>query len=223
MRSSLYFVYIGIARLGLTYIYTTLNTFVAYRLVRSVRTHFVNSALRQEIAFFDLGTAGSIAMQATSNGTLIQGGLGEKLGLVFQSLATFVAAFILAFVVQWKLTLITSSIVPCLLISIGVISALEAAIETKILREYAQAGSFAEGILSSIRTIHAFDIRARLVEKYDDFLQRAFRLGQKKSPLYGLLFSTEYFLVYAGFALAFWRGMNMLDSGEITETGNIFT
>ena len=41
--------------------------------------------------------------------------------------------------------------------------------------------------------------------------------------LYGFFFSIEYFLIYAGFALAFWRGTHMLASGEITAVGEIFT
>jgi len=223
MIRSLYLVYIGIARFGFTYIYTTLHTFVSYRIVRKIRTHYVQSALRQDTTFYDLGTSGSIAMQATSNGTLIQGGTGEKLGLIFQNFATFLGAFILSFITQWKLTLIASSIVPVLLGTMGVISALEATLETKILRSHAQAGAFAEGVLANIRTIHAFEIRSRLVAKHGQYLNEALKMGYKKSPLYGALFSIEYFLVFAGFALAFWRGMNMLNNGEIIDPGDIFT
>lgn len=57
----LYFVYIGIGRLVLVYIYTTLTTYVAYRIVRNIRQQFFKAALAQEIAFFDLGSGGSIS------------------------------------------------------------------------------------------------------------------------------------------------------------------
>lgn len=62
----LYFVYIGVARLVLVYIYTTLTTYVAYRIVRNIRQTFLKAALGQEIAFFDHGSGGSISSMAPS-------------------------------------------------------------------------------------------------------------------------------------------------------------
>ncbi|KAF6834066.1 multidrug resistance protein 3 (p glycoprotein 3) [Colletotrichum plurivorum] len=222
-KLALYFVYLGIARFALAYGYISLTTFSAYRITRNIRHAYLHAALRQEIAFYDIGSGGSIATQAISNGRLIQVGIAEKLALTFQGVAVFITAFIIAFVTQWKLTLIVLCIAPAILIVMGVVSTIEAAIETKILNIYAQAGSFSEGILSSARTVHAFEIRSRLVQKFDKFLQDAHNLGRKKSPLFGILFSCEYFIIYAGFALAFWQGVHMLNRGEVTESGDIFT
>lgn len=191
--------------------------------MRNIRTSYLRAALSQEVAFFDLGSGGSIATQATNNGRLIQGGISEKFGLTFQGLAAFVTAFIVAFITHWKLTLITLCIAPAIIIVMGVISFLEAAIETKILDIHAQANSFAEGVLASARTVHAFEMRSRLVTKFDTFLQEAHRLGNKNSPLFGALFSAEYTIVYLGFGLAFWQGVNMMARGEIQNPGQIFT
>lgn len=174
------------------------------------------------MAFFDRGTGGSIAVQATSNGRLIQAGISEKLGLVAQGLATFISAFILAFVTQWKLTLITCCIAPATLLVIGTVSSIEASIETKVLQVQARAGSFCESILSSARTVHAFCLRARLVGEFEKFLQESRRLGNKKSPLFGFLFSAEYAIVFAGFGLCFWQGIKMLSKGEIDKPGDVF-
>lgn len=161
-------------------------------------------------------------MQATSNGKLIQSGVSEKLGLVVQGLSAFISAFVLAFVTQWKLTLISCCIAPAMLVVIGIVSTIEAGIETKILNVQGQAGSFAESILSSSRTIHAFGIRSRLVGEYDKFLQAVKKLGDKKQPLWGFLFSSEYAIIYAGFGLSFWQGIGMLARGEVAVPGDIF-
>lgn len=182
----------------------------------------MKAGLSQEVAFFDGGTAGSIAMQATSNGRLIQAGVSEKLGLVIQGLAAFVAAFILAFVTQWKLTLISCCIAPAMIIVMGIASTIEASIETGILKAQAKAGSFAESILSSARTIHAFGLRARLVEDLDKFLKETRMLGGKKSPVFGFLFSSEYCIIYSGFGLCFWQGIKMIARGEVDEPGDVF-
>lgn len=219
----LYFVYIGIARLACTYLYSTTLTYVALRLTRNLRYTFLKAALSQEIGFFDQGTAGSIAMQATSNGKLVQNAVGEKLGQVIAAAATFVASFVIAFISQWKLTLILICIIPALLFVMGVASFLDANIEAKMLTIYAHAGAFAEAVLGSIRTTHAFDLRPRMVAKYAQDLDDAKKLGNKKSPLYGVLFASEYFVVFAGMGLAFWQGFAMIARGEVSDIGTIIT
>jgi len=70
-----------------------------------------------------------------------------------------------------------------MLLGMLVVSALEAQLETKMLACLAQAGSFAEGILSSIRTIHSLGLRTRLVDRYDVHLLEALRYGRKKDPV----------------------------------------
>ncbi|KAF3018323.1 hypothetical protein E8E15_005862 [Penicillium rubens] len=222
-RLSLYFFVIGLCRFFLTYGYSTLFTIAAYRITRNIRRLYLKAGLTQEIAFFDSGASGSIAVQATSNGRLIQSGISEKLGLVVQGLSTFISAFVLAFVTQWKLTLICCCIAPAMLLALGTSSAIEASIETKVLKVHAQAGAFAESILSSSRTVQAFGLRKQLLRDFDRFLQASRNLGNKKSPLFGCLFATEYSIIFAGFGLCFWQGIKMVSTGEVAQSGDIFT
>ncbi|OTB18178.1 hypothetical protein K445DRAFT_314988 [Daldinia sp. EC12] len=222
-RLALYFFIIGIARFVLTFAYSSLFTLAAYRIARNIRHSYLKAGLSQEVAYFDAGTGGSIAMQAASNGKLIQAGASEKLGLVFQGLSAFISAFVLAFTTQWKLTLITCCIAPAVLIVMGVSSTIEASLESKILKIHAQAGSFTESILSSIRTVHAFGLRSRLMKDLDKYLQASRALGNKKSPLLGCMFSAEYAIIFAGMGLCFWQGIGMLARGEIDEEGDLFT
>ena len=205
-----------------TYIYTSLFTYVAYYLTRNVRRTYLRAALSQEIAYYDQGTSGSISQQATTNGKLIQSGIAEKLGIAIQAISTFVTAFVIAFVTQWKLTLILIFMVPTLLFVLGMAGGIDAKIEASILQVYAQAGSYAENVLAGIRTVHAFGLRPRVMAKYDSYLQDAYSRGVKKNKLYGIVFGGQYFVAYAGMGLAFWQGIAMIDRGEISDLGTVF-
>ncbi|KAJ4146830.1 hypothetical protein LMH87_001389 [Akanthomyces muscarius] len=66
-------------------------------------------------------------------------------------------------------------------------------------------------------------MRSRLVANFDEYLTEAHNLGKKISPLFGALFSAEYTIIYLGFGLAFWQGINMMARGEIKDSGQIFT
>jgi ATP-binding cassette subfamily B (MDR/TAP) protein 1 len=216
-------VYLGIARFILSYLYNTLLTYAAFRVIRNIRHRYLKAALSQEISFFDFGTGGSIAAQATANGKLIQAGVAEKIGLLFQGLATFVTAFIIAFTIHWKLTLICLCIAPATILVTGSVAAVEAGHETRILEIQAQANSFAEGVLAGVKAVNAFGMQPSLVHKFDEYLSEAHKIGNKISPLFGVLFSSEYAIVYLGFGLAFWQGINMVANGDIKSVGDIFT
>ncbi|KAL0931455.1 multidrug resistance protein 3 (p glycoprotein 3) [Colletotrichum truncatum] len=221
-RLALYFFLIGIGRFIVSYGYSTLFTLAGYRITRNIRREYLQAGLSQEIAYFDSGVGGSISMQATSNGKLIQAGISDKLGLVVQGLSAFISAFILAFVTNWKLTLITGCIAPAIILCTLVASYFETRYEVKILGWNAEAGSFTESILASARTIQAFELRSRLIQKFDGYLSESAKVGHKKSPVLGLLFSSEYFVMFAGIGLCFWQAISMIAKGEVDNVGDVF-
>ncbi|KAH7165052.1 multidrug resistance protein 1, 2, 3 [Fusarium sp. MPI-SDFR-AT-0072] len=222
-NKSLYFVYIGIARLVCTYIYSTLFTFVSFRVTNNIRQSYLRAALSQEISYFDHGTSGSIAMRGTSNGKLIQSGIADKFGLFFVSFTTFIASFIIAFISYWKLTLILICIMPAIMLVIGAMATIDAGIDSKNLRLLSQAAQYAETAFTSIRTIKAFNLEQRIMHQYTSVLDTSRQLCRKKSGVYGVMFAWQYFVIYAGMGLAFWQGIRMIARGEVDGIGTVFT
>ncbi|OAP63660.1 hypothetical protein AYL99_02887 [Fonsecaea erecta] len=219
----LWFIYLFIGKLGATYIATGAISISATRTTRSFRKAFLEATLRQEIWHFDRQTNGATATQVTTNGNRVQTGIAEKLVFVIQGLSMFLASFVVALARQWKLALITMSVIPAIFIVTGICIAIDAVQEARVIRIYSRAAVLAEEVLSSIRTVHAFYAQKKMVQRYDTFLQEAHKEGNKKSPNYGVLFSTQYFCVYSAIALSFWQGFRMYRSGEIANVGEVFT
>jgi ATP-binding cassette subfamily B (MDR/TAP) protein 1 len=193
----------------------------AIRTTKALRIDFLKHILQQNIAYFDSDSAASVTTQATTNGNNINNGISEKLTLTIQGVATFVSAFVIAFVVQWKLTLITISIVPTIVIVVGICIGIDTKNEAQLLPIYSKAGLLAEEVFSTIRTVHAFWLNPLLSRKYDTYLDEAMAVGMKKSPIYAVLFSTEFFCVYCGYSVAFWQGIRMYFKGQILESGDV--
>lgn len=219
----LWFVYLFLGKFVVTYISTAAITISAIRTTRSLRQAFLECTLRQEVWHFDKQDNGATATQVTTNGNRIQTGIAEKLALCIQGLSMFFAAFIVALATQWKLALITMSIIPAIFIITFICLAIDAVQESRITRIYSRAAVLAEEVLSSIRTVHAFYAQNKMVEKYNVYLQQAHEEGNKKGPNWGVLFSTEYFCVYSAIALSFWQGFRMYQSGEVPDVGKVFT
>lgn len=219
---SLYFVYLFIAKFALTYAWTVLVNITAIRTTKKLRVDFVRQTLRQEISFFDAPSS-SVSGQITTNGNLVNNGISEKLGLTIQAVASFVTAFVVAFAVQWKLTLILLAIVPLNLIVTIWCVVEDTVLEYRMFDIYSESGSLAEEAFSTIRTAHAFWAFPKLVERFGTILERARRVGKRKSLIYAILFPVEFFCVIAGYALAFWQGIRMYSTGEIQQPGTVVT
>jgi ATP-binding cassette subfamily B (MDR/TAP) protein 1 len=195
----------------------------AIRTTKALRVDFVRHTLKQNIAYFDSADSGSITAQVTTNSNNVNSGISEKLTLFIQGISTFVVAFIVAFAVQWKLTLITIAIVPAIIIVIGVTVGIDEKYEAEILSIYGKAGQLVEEVFSTMRTVHSFWLEDLLSHKVDAMFRDAMSVGMKKSPNYAIMFSTEFFCIYSGYALAFWQGIRMYASGEIAQPGSVFT
>jgi ATP-binding cassette subfamily B (MDR/TAP) protein 1 len=185
------------------------------RTVRALRIDCIEKTLRQDIAFFDGGNTGSTAIKITTNASLVQQGMAEKLGLIVQAVAAMVTAFIVALSVQWKLALITICILPAIVITTGISIAIDASQEAKCMTLYAKAGTLATEVFSSIRLVHAYWSQPRMIERHNKILDDA--------KIWGILYANEFFFVFAGYALAFWQGIRMYASGEIEAPGKIIT
>ncbi|KFA47530.1 hypothetical protein S40293_02105 [Stachybotrys chartarum IBT 40293] len=222
LLGSLYFVYLFIGKFVLTYIWTVLISITAVRTTKELRVDFVRQTLRQEIAFFD-SPSSSVSGQITTNGNIITVGISEKLGITIMGISTFITAFIVAFAVQWRLTLIVISIVPVNIVVTIICIAYDTIYENSILSIYSRSSSLAEEAFSTIRTVHAFWAFPKLSRRFTHTLEEARHVGAKKSLIYAILFPTEFFCIFSGYGLAFWQGIRMYARGEITEPGTVVT
>lgn len=194
----------------------------ALRTTKALRIDFARQTLRQEIAYFDSPTT-TISSQVTTNATHVNQGISEKMGLIIQGASTFITAFIVAFAVHWKLTLIVVGIVPVNLIITAICVVIDTKIDARVLKIKARGSSLAEEMFSTIRTVHAFWAKPKLSRKFEEALDDARAAGMKKSPVFTVLFGIEFFCIYCGYGLAFWQGLRMYSRGEIDEPGKIVT
>nr|POE79657.1 multidrug resistance protein 1 [Quercus suber] len=203
----------ALPRFAVVYLGNVCITIAALRTVRAIRKRFLETTLRQEVWHFDKHASGSIATQ----------GIAEKLTTVIQGLSLFISSFIVALSVQWKLALITMTVIPAIFIVASVCVAIDAKQEARIVRIYSQAAALAQEAISSIKTVHAFWAQDKMTERYDELLSEAHREARKKSPNFAVVLSVQYFLGLAVTALAFWEGFRLYEAGEVHEVGNVLT
>ena len=187
-----------------------------------IREEYLAAMLRQNIAFFDLLGAGEITTRITADTNIIQDGISEKVGLTLNALATFIAAFVIAFIKYWKLTLILFSTVFAITLAMGSGSTFIVNYTARSQQEYAKGGTVAEEVLSSIRNATAFNTQKKLARQYDTHLIEAEQWARKLQIALAAMLSSMMTIVYLNYGLAFWQGSKFYLSGDI-KIGTIIT
>lgn len=73
----------------------TLILDIGEHITAKIREEFLQSCLRQNIAFFDKLGAGEVTTRITADTNLIQEGISEKMSLTLTAVATFLSAFVI--------------------------------------------------------------------------------------------------------------------------------
>jgi len=80
---------------------------------------------------------------------------------------------------------------------------------------YAQGGSLADEVLSSIRNSIAFGTQERLAKQYDTHLVRAEFYGFRVKGAIAVMVGCMMLILYLNYGLAFWAGSFFLINGEV--------
>lgn len=211
----LFLVYIGVAMFVATYIYSATWVYTGQIITRRIREHYLQAILRQDIAYFDVVGAGEITTRIQTDIQLIQEGISDKIPMSVMFISAFVTGFIVAYVKSWQLALALSSMIPCIIIAGALMNAVTAKLQQAELDRVSKAASIAEEALATLRTAKAFGIEDNLVDLYDESNRQATRFGIKRSLFQGVGMGVFFFVIYSGYALAFYFGAKLLASGHI--------
>uniref|UniRef100_F6URM6 Multidrug resistance protein 1A n=1 Tax=Ciona intestinalis TaxID=7719 RepID=F6URM6_CIOIN len=121
-----------------------------------------------------------------------------------------------------KLSAVILAVSPLLVASAGILFKMTSMFTKKELDAYAKAGAVAEEVLSSIRTVVAFDGQDKECKRYQTNLNEARVVGIKKGVVGGLSIGALFCIMFSTYGLAFWYGSTLVRSGEIT-VGNMLT
>ena len=136
----------------------------------------------------------------------MQDGISEKVGLTLTAVATFIAAYVIGYIKYWKLTrILTSNIIAIILTTAG-LDRFIVKWSKQSLALYAEGGTVAEEVISSIRNAVAFGNQDKLAKQYDTHLSIAEKYGFRMKAIAGSMNGVLMFYLYLTYALRFWLG-----------------
>lgn len=212
----LYFVYIAIGNFVATYISNFGFIFIGEQLSSKLRQQYMDSCLRQNIAFFDKLEPGEVAVRLTADINIIQQGISEKVGMCIAAVSTLISGFVIGFVFSWKLTLILLSTLVALIVNGAIFTGYINKFTLPMATTAAQASGVAEETLSAIRITTAFGTQRRSASRYHGHLVAAETAGIKFKTGVGLLMAGTLAILFLNYGLGFWQGSTFLRQGDAT-------
>ncbi|KAL1189260.1 ABC transporter B family member 4 [Cardamine amara subsp. amara] len=216
-----------VSKVALKFVWLGIGTFVAAFLQLSgwmisgerqaarIRSLYLKTILRQDIAFFDIDTnTGEVVGRMSGDTVLIQDAMGEKVGKAIQLVSTFVGGFVIAFIRGWLLTLVMLSSIPLLVMAGALLAIVIAKTASHGQTAYAKAAVVVEQTIGSIRTVASFTGEKQAISNYNKHLVTAYKAGVIEGASTGFGLGTLFLVIFCSYALAVWYGGKLiLDKG----------
>uniref|UniRef100_A0A1B0A9F0 ABC-type xenobiotic transporter n=1 Tax=Glossina pallidipes TaxID=7398 RepID=A0A1B0A9F0_GLOPL len=189
----------------------------ALKQISRVRKLFLESILRQDMSWYDTNSGNNFAGKMAEDLDKMKEGIGEKIGIFTYLIVTFVLGIAVSFFYGWKLTLVMLLCCPFIVLSTALVAKIQSSLTEKELKAYSNAGAVAEEVFSGLRTVFAFGGEKKEVQRFTNLLKPAEDMGRKRGLYSGIGGCIMWFIIYSGYALAMWYGVNLVLSDRLEE------
>ncbi|OIW14039.1 hypothetical protein TanjilG_11384 [Lupinus angustifolius] len=207
----LFFVYLAVWAGIASFLQVSCWMVTGERQAARIRSLYLKTILKQDIAFFDTETnTGEVIGRMSGDTILIQDAMGEKVGKFLQLLSSFIGGFMIAFTKGWQLTIVLLACIPCLVIVGGIMSMMMAKMSSRGQTAYAEAGNVVEQTLGAIRTVASFTGEKKAIDKYHNKLKVAYATTVQQGLASGLGMGLLLLIVFSTYSLAMWYGSKLI-------------
>ncbi|XP_031490564.1 ABC transporter B family member 11-like [Nymphaea colorata] len=193
------------------------------QLIKRIRAMSFEGVIHQEISWFDdaENSSGAIGARLSADAATVRSLVGDALSLLVQNIATIISGVVIAFVANWQLSLIILALLPLI--------GLQGFAQIKFLKGfsadakamYEEASQVANDAVSSIRTVASFCAEQRVMDLYQKKCEAPRKSGIRQGLISGLGFGFSFFVLFSSYALSFYAGARLVESGKTT-FGKVF-
>lgn len=164
--------------------------------------------IRMPGSWFDLpkNNAGTLTARLSTDCKNINGVTSSYLGIIIQNISCLASGMIIAFIYEWRISLVTLALLPFMLAA-GVIQ-MKAFVgfSEQSGEAYKDSSNLIMEAMINIRTVTSFGVENTFAAKYAQLLIKPFKLAIKSGNLAGFLFGASQLVMFVIFALVFYIG-----------------
>ncbi|KAK1406623.1 hypothetical protein QVD17_42091 [Tagetes erecta] len=205
-RASLIFVAAGVVTIPIYMLQHYFYTLMGERLTTRVRLSMFSAMLTNEVGWFDMeeNSTGSLLSKLAADATLVRSALADRLSTIVQNISLTVTAFVISFVLSWRIALVIVSTFP-LLIGASITEQLFLkGFGGDYTTSYSRATSMAREAIANIRTVAAFGAEERVSNQFSNELNRPGKQARLRGHISGFGYGFSQLLAFCSYALGLW-------------------
>lgn len=207
LKYAFYFLVVGAAIWASSWAEISCWMWTGERQTTKMRIKYLESALNQDIQYFDTEVRTSDVVSAiNTDAVVVQDAISEKLGNFIHYMATFVSGFVVGFTAVWQLALVTLAVVPLIAVIGAIYTMTSAKLSSQSQEALSKAGNIVEQTVVQIRTVLAFVGESKALQAYSAALRVSQKIGYKSGFSKGFGLGATYFTVFCCYALLLWYG-----------------
>ncbi|XP_039134924.1 LOW QUALITY PROTEIN: ABC transporter B family member 2-like [Dioscorea cayenensis subsp. rotundata] len=181
--------------------------YTSERQLARLRLAFLRAVLSQDIEAFDTElTMGKIITGVTSNMSIIQDAIGEKLGHFISSFSTLFVGIIIAFICCWQVAMLTLIVVPLVLAVGGTCTAKMNKISATRMKYLSEVTTMVEETLTQIKTVFSFVGENSVTKSFAMFMEKQYTMCKKEAIIKGIGMGLFQVVTFCSWALIVWVG-----------------
>ncbi|CAF4086907.1 unnamed protein product [Adineta steineri] len=202
---------VGLIQLVVCYFQYIFFELASTRLTNRIRIDLFKATLARNVSYFD--TTKISINNLFDNLAIVQSGIGWTSSAVLSGAIFVVAGLVLAFITDWTLTLIVIASEPLSVGAAFMLSKLTAQTTISEMKSYGHAGQVAEEVLTTFRTVTAFNAQNSEQTRYASKLENNTKYALRKGFMYGCYVGILSIFTYWTTALGFLAGIWLQTTG----------
>ncbi|XP_031108289.1 ABC transporter B family member 19 [Ipomoea triloba] len=214
------FIYIGIGLYAVVayLIQHYFFSIMGENLTTRVRRMMLAAILRNEVGWFDEEENNSslLAARLATDAADVKSAIAERISVILQNMTSLLTSFIVAFIVEWRVSLLILGTFPLLVLANFAQQLSLKGFAGDTAKAHAKTSMIAGEGVSNIRTVAAFNAQEKILSLFAQELRVPQKQSLRRSLLSGFLFGLSQLALYSSEALILWYGVHLVTKGLST-------
>ncbi|XP_015946102.1 ABC transporter B family member 19 [Arachis duranensis] len=214
------FIYIGagLYAVGAYLIQHYFFSIMGENLTTRVRRMMLAAILRNEVGWFDEEEHNSslVAARLATDAADVKSAIAERISVILQNMTSLLTSFIVAFIVEWRVSLLILATFPLLVLANFAQQLSLKGFAGDTAKAHAKTSMIAGEGVSNIRTVAAFNAQNKMLSVFCHELRVPQMRSLRRSQSSGILFGLSQLALYASEALILWYGAHLVSKGVST-------
>ena len=193
-----------------------LTSYVSERMIADLRKQLHTHLQSLPLAFFNTRRVGETMSRVTTDVTRMQMGLTTNILGLAQQIVTLIGSVVIIALLDWRLTLLIVLLVPLVLLLALLFGRRFRGYSKSVQEELGAVNTLLEETLSSRRVVKAFAREPYEIERFDNGVEKAFRMAMHLTRARSIFIPLVSFLAFVAVVIVIWFGGTEVLAGHLT-------